>query len=267
MPLGFYLEQALRPLAESHTVVFYDPRRRGRSTSYADTTLTSFANDVEDIERVRAAIGASRVSVIGFSYFAAVASEYAATFPDRVQRLVLLSPIEPNDSLARRMNPALAMARIDTTQARQLVRMRAAGKDTSDTIAYCRAYWSVNAPVYVGDSTRARQLDPSFCALPNEGVRAFAETIARVMASLATRRDFGPVAARVRAPTLVVHGDRDVVMNPDGARAWAAALPDSRLLTLAGGGHMLYVDDAGAVVRSLLAFLGGAWPPGATVVR
>ena len=267
VPMAVYLEKALEPLSRSHTVVFYDPRHRGRSTSYADSALSNFAGDVDDVEQVRAAVGVSKVSLIGFSYFGAVAVEYAASFPDRVTRVALLSPIEPNDSLAKRIDAKAATSRLDTTQARKLVRMRAAGKDTSDVTAYCRAYWAVNAPAYVGDSTKARQLDASFCALPNEGVRAFAAHVARVMASLASRRDFTPLAQRVRAPTLVVHGDRDLVVHPDGARAWAASLPESRLLTLHGAGHMLYVGDADAVVRSLLAFLGGAWPAGAEVVR
>ncbi len=267
VPLAVYLEQALAPLSRSHTIVFYDPRRRGRSTSYADSSLSTFASDVQDVERVREAVGASKVSLIGFSYFGAVATEYAATYPERVARLVLLSPIEPNDSLAQRMDDKAAMARVDTTQARHLVRMRAAGKDTSDAPGYCRAYWAVNGPVYVGDSTKAQRIDTAFCALPNEGVRAFGAHVARVMASLAPGRDFERAARRVRAPVLVVHGDRDLVMNPEGARAWAAALPESRVLTVRAGGHMLYVDDADAVVRSLFAFLGGAWPVGSQIVR
>ena len=159
------------------------------------------------------------------------------------------------------------MARLDTTQARHLVRLRAAGKDTSDVPGYCRVYWSVNAPVYVGDPGTASRLDSAFCSMPNEGVRAFASHVGWVLGSLESRRDFGPVAAHVGATVLVLNGDRDLIMNPEGARAWASALPKARLLTLRGGGHMLYLDDPGAVVRALSVFLDGAWPAGAEVVR
>jgi pimeloyl-ACP methyl ester carboxylesterase len=267
VPLGAYLEKPLGDLSRSHVLVFYDPRHRGRSTAYADTTLSTFNGDVQDVERVRLAVGASKVSLIGFSYYAAVVAEYAASFPDRVTRVALLSPLEPNDSLAAQRDPSAAMARLDTIAARALVRMRAAGKDTTDTQAYCLAYWKVNAPVYSGDPANASRLDTSFCALPNEGVRAFAAHVGRVLASVGARYDFTPAARRVLAPTLVFHGDRDLVATADGARAWAAALPDARLLTLRGGGHMLYLDDADAVARSLATFLGGAWPAGAEVVR
>ncbi|MEP7347646.1 MAG: alpha/beta fold hydrolase, partial [Gemmatimonadaceae bacterium] len=88
VPLAAYLEKVLAPLSQSHTVIFYDPRRRGRSTSYADTTLSTFANDVQDVESIRVAVGASKVSLIGFSYFGAVVADYAASFPERVSRVV-----------------------------------------------------------------------------------------------------------------------------------------------------------------------------------
>lgn len=267
VPLGVLLEVPLTPLTRSHTVVFYDPRGRGRSTSYADTTLSTFAADVGDIEQVRSALGISRLSLIGFSYLAAVAAEYAATHPDRVERLVLLSPVELTDSLAQLRDDREALARIDTVAARQLVKMRAAGRDTSDAEGYCRAYWALNAPVFVGDTAHASRLQPDFCALPNESIRALGDHMARVMGSLAGRRDFTPIAARVQAPTLVLRGGHDLVASAAGARAWAAAIPGARLLTLFGTGHMLYLDQPDAVNAALTFFLDGGWPPGAQVVR
>jgi pimeloyl-ACP methyl ester carboxylesterase len=44
---------------------------------------------------------------------------------------------------------------------------------------------------------------------------------------------------RITAPTLVVHGDRDRMVHPSGARATAAAIPGARLETIAGMGHDL----------------------------
>jgi pimeloyl-ACP methyl ester carboxylesterase len=248
-------------------VVFYDPRQRGRSEPATDSTTSTFAGDVDDVEAVRAHFALSRFALVGFSYFGLVAVQYAADHPERVTRLALVSPVEPDDSLARLNDPKAAMARIDTVKARQLVRLRAAGKDTADVAGYCRAYWEVNAPVYVGDTLKASQVPTDVCALPNEGIREFGAHVARVMASLGGRRDFSAAAARVRAPTLVVSGDRDLVASPLGARAWAERIPDARLLSVAGGGHLVFVDDPAGVVRALDAFLRGGWPEGALVVR
>lgn len=267
VPLGVLLDSALAPLGRSHTLVFYDPRHRGRSTTYTDSTLSTFSGDVDDLERVRAQFGLSKMALVGFSYYAAVVAMYAASHPDRVTRLALLSPIEPTDSLARLRNARDAAARIDTVQARRLVRMRAAGADTTDVPAYCRAFWALNAPVFVGDTSHARRVRADFCQMPNEGVRAFAAHIARVMASLATTRDLRPTAARVPRPVLVIHGDRDLVANPQGARAWAGAFPEARVLTIRGGGHFVFVDDPDGVQRALAEFFDQGWPAGAASVR
>jgi pimeloyl-ACP methyl ester carboxylesterase len=50
----------------------------------------------------------------------------------------------------------------------------------------------------------------------------------------------------VAAPTLVIHGDRDRMVHPSGARATAKAIPGARLETIAGMGHDL---PAGALPR------------------
>lgn len=267
VPLGVFLDSALAPLARTHTVVFYDPRQRGRSTHSTDTTRSTFAADVEDLERVRAELGLSRMALVGFSYYAAVAASYAAAHPQRVARLVLLSPIELTDSLAQHRDGAAAMSRIDTVQARRLVRWRAAGKDTVDATAYCQAYWAVNASVYVGDTAHAKRVRTDMCSLPNEGIRSFAQHMALVLRSMGPRRDLTRAANAVTAPTLVIRGDRDLVANPEGARAWAAAIPNARLLTIRGGGHLVYVDDPGVITRALTTFLGQAWPDAAEQVR
>jgi proline iminopeptidase len=262
VPLGAYTLEALAPLAASHTLVFYDPRGRGRSSPLTDTTLATFREEVRDLEAVRAHLGVSRMAVVAYGYFAAVAVTYAADYPERVTRLVLVSPIEPTDSLERAYDPPERLARLDTAAARLLVRQRAAGRDTTDPAGYCRAFWQVNAPIFVGDTTRAPRIHPSWCDLPNESPAMLAPHLARVLASLGTEREMAPTAARVLAPVLVVHGSRDLVTNPDGARAWGRLLPRARVWPVTGAGHLVFMEDPDRVARAIDRFLRGEWPDG-----
>jgi proline iminopeptidase len=257
VPLGLYLRSALAPLARSHTLIFYDPRHRGRSDSYADTTLSTLDNDVRDVESVRAAFRISRAAIIGFSHFAAVAVAYAARNPDHVSRLVLLSPIEPTDSLAAAYAPPDRRARIDTTAARQLLKMRAGGRDTLALPEYCEAYWRVNAPLFVGDTLHAGRLVPSWCQLANESPRRMGDQIAREMASLGAGYDLSRLAARVAAPTLVIGGGADLIVNPASAAAWARRIPGAHALTVPGAGHFLWLDDPTGVLNAIDGFLRG----------
>jgi pimeloyl-ACP methyl ester carboxylesterase len=260
VPLGAWLEPTLAPLSDKHTVVFYDPRHRGRSHEFTDTTAATFDGDIADLEAVRASIGASRVSVIGYDYYAAVAAAYAATNPQRVTRLVLLSPIEPADSLARAFNPSERMARIDTVAARALVKARAAGRDTTDAIRYCEEFWRLNARLFVGDTARASAINPTWCQLANESPARLAMAAARTMASLGPDIDFAARAAGLQVPTLVMHGRLDLVANPEGAREWTRRISGARLLWLSNVGHMPSWEDGTAVIGAINDFLAGGWP-------
>lgn len=260
VPLGAWLEPGLSPLGEKHTVVFYDPRHRGRSHPFTDTTTATFDGDVADLESVRASIGASRVSIIGYDYYAAVAAAYAAANPQRVARLVLLSPMEPIDSLAGAFNPAERMARIDTVAARALVKARAAGRDTSDAMWYCGEFWRLNARLFVGDTSRAGAIDATWCQLPNESPARIATAVERVMSSLGPAIDFGARGAGVQAPTLVMHGRLDLIANPEGAREWTRRISGARMLWLSNVGHLPTFEDAPTVIGAINDFLGGSWP-------
>ena len=44
------------------------------------------------------------------------------------------------------------------------------------------------------------------------------------------------------APTLVVHGESDILVDPSGGRATAAAIPGAELWTVPGMGHDLPME-------------------------
>ncbi len=66
---------------------------------------------------------------------------------------------------------------------------------------------------------------------------------------------------RVKAPTLLLFGDREVVYKPAKAMARAAALiPDLETALIPGAGHALPLDQPEIVNQRVLAFLnGGDW--------
>ena len=114
---------ALGPgLTRQRDMVLFDARGTGRSGTLlcselqADTSLTSgaaaeacaqlldssrahftTADQVEDIEAVRAALDVNRFAILGVSAGTAVALAYANRYPDRVERLILDSPVASND--------------------------------------------------------------------------------------------------------------------------------------------------------------------------
>jgi len=63
--------------------------------------------------------------------------------------------------------------------------------------------------------------------------------VARQIGAIYASGDRTAELRRITAPTLVIHGDRDPMVNPSGGRATAAAIPGARFVEIAGMGHDL----------------------------
>jgi pimeloyl-ACP methyl ester carboxylesterase len=74
-------------------------------------------------------------------------------------------------------------------------------------------------------------------------------------ARAATTHDTHARLGKVRAPTLVVVGERDLVNPPEVARELADLIPSARLSVLPGLGHLPHVENIGAFQEVILAFL------------
>ena len=60
---------------------------------------------------------------------------------------------------------------------------------------------------------------------------------------------------RIEAPTLVLHGDADVVVPVENGRMLASRLPNARYVELPGRGHNLPLEDPPTFNRLVLDFL------------
>jgi len=259
-----WLAADLEPLAAGHTLIFYDQRNRGRSETVVDLAHIGVEYEVRDIEAMRCHFGVERLALVGCSYFGGVTALYAAEHPDRVDRLLLLCPIPPRDASYSDADTIAADARVDPTGVARLDEMRAAGMDTDDPEAFCRAYWDVWLPHGLGNPAAARYMRSNPCACPNEWGGTYVPTLQRMWQSL-RGRDWRPVAATLRVPTLVVHGTDDPT-PASASREWATSIPEARLLVMHGCGHMPWLEDATTFFPAARTFLDGHWPVQAHIV-
>ena len=70
-----------------------DPRGTGGSDRPADPRAYAIADYAADLEELREHLGLERMILLGHSHGGVVAMEYAATHPDRVERLILASTL------------------------------------------------------------------------------------------------------------------------------------------------------------------------------
>jgi pimeloyl-ACP methyl ester carboxylesterase len=133
------------------------------------------------------------------------------------------------------------------------MRLRETGGDRE---AMCRMFWKASGGWFVGDRAALSRIDPTWCAVPNENLDA-ALTWLGYLSSTFGSWDLTNAARSIKAPTLVIQAERDYFANPEGAKAWATAIPGARLVTLPGVGHLALFERPDAVNAPLAEFVAG----------
>jgi poly(3-hydroxyalkanoate) depolymerase len=180
-------------------------------------------------------LGVERVDALGVSWGGALAQELAYRHPDRIRRLVLCAT--GAGGLLVPGHPRV-MAILATPL----------------------RYWSPTyltrvAPVLYGPDIvddpemLSRQRHIRFTRSPSG--RGYLYQV------LALRRFVsGLWLHRLRQPTLVVHGDADPIVPVANARILAARIPNARLVTVPGGGHLFLLTRPVAMAGLITEFLG-----------
>jgi pimeloyl-ACP methyl ester carboxylesterase len=235
-------EEFCRMLADGgRFVIRYDHRDTGRSVTYEPGRPTYTSDDlVRDAAGVLDAYGISSAHVVGQSMGGALAQLVALAFPDRVAALVLIST-----------SPALPGSRdlppISDEYARFLESSEVDWSDADSVIdhvvAECRVLAGSRRPF---DETAARER----VTRDLERARNFAS--AQNHAVLEGGDAPSEPLSAIRVPTLVLHGTADPMFDVAHGEALAEEIPDARLATLEGGGHLLDPADWDAVVEAVL---------------
>jgi len=253
VPGAVFWTSALAPLTRNHTVIFYDLLGRGRSDT-ASASRIAMDSIVADLETLRKFFRVERMSLVGISVNGLVAAAYAAAHPEHVSRLVLINPIAPTAETQSSYHPAERTTRIDSTAQQELMRLRATGG--GDHEAMCRLFWKASGGWFVGDRAATSRIDPTWCAVPNENLDASLTWLGNLSSAFGSW-DLTNSARSIKAPTLVIQAERDYFANPEGAKAWAAAIPGAKLVTLPGVGHLALFERPDAVNAPLAEFVAG----------
>lgn len=90
------------------------------------------------------------------------------------------------------------------------------------------------------------------------GGRVHAEGTARQIAAIQKSGDRSAQLRGIRVPTLVLHGDRDLMVAPSGGRATAALIPGAKLRILPGLAHQIVAARSPELVGCIVEHLRGA---------
>jgi pimeloyl-ACP methyl ester carboxylesterase len=236
-------------LSAHRTLVLLDLRGTGESAVAADPDSYRIDRQVEDVEALRGHLGLDRLDLAGHSAGATLALLYALRYPDRVGRLVLITP-SPR---------ALGLTVTDADRRKVAELRRAEPWYPAAFAAYERIWsdrgteadWEAIVPFAYGrwgalqQGLRAREASDK-----NEAA-AHGYYAAGALDPDAVRS----AVAHLPVPVLVVAGGYDVYLPPERAAGYAGLFPRAEFAVLPGAGHYPWFDDAELFTRTVSAFL------------
>ena len=197
-------------------------------------------SDAADVARVIAVmdqLGVQQVIVAGHSMGGRIAWNLAAAHPERVSKLVLISPDgfpDPNAKSDKTYEvPALL-----------------------GLLPYSLPQWALRmggvAPAFADDS----QLTPQMMQRYHDMMLAPGVRTA-LLERMRQTRNSDPVSRlqSIKAPTLLLWGEKDAFIPVSNAQDYLKAMPQAKLVTLPDVGHVLHEEAPQASVQAVLDFL------------
>jgi pimeloyl-ACP methyl ester carboxylesterase len=220
------------PLAARHRIIAVDlPGHGGSAKGAGDYSLGGMANVLRDL---MGALELERATVAGHSLGGGIAMQFAYQYPERCERLVLVSSggLGPDVGL---------LLRLATLPGSELFLGLAA--PAARSVLGCAS--DVGRRLRITPAADAAFYGRAFAALAEPETRAaFLGTLRGVVGSrgqLVDARDRLYLAETM--PTLIVWGQRDAVIPVDHAHAAHEAMPGSRLEVFEDAGHFPFNDD------------------------
>jgi pimeloyl-ACP methyl ester carboxylesterase len=224
-----------RSLTSEYRVIRFDMPGAGLSDPDPDGDYSD-ARSMRVLTAVMDHFGIAKASLIGNSMGGKIAWKFAAAFPDRVDKLVLISPdgfASPGEEYGKRQ-PVPSMVRL----------MRYALPKPLLKMNLQPAYGD---PAKLTDDILTRYHD----LLLGPGNRD--AMIARMEQTELVEPE--PLLRSIMAPTLLLWGQKDAMIPIANADEYVKSLPDSKLVVLSGVGHLPQEEAPETSVVSLKQFL------------
>lgn len=222
-------------LSSFSRLILLDKRGTGLSDRVSPDAIPGIEQRKDDLKTVMDEVKVERASLIGHSDGGPLAMLFAATYPDRVENLVLIN------TYAKRVSSPDFPAALSPEFYGEFVSMVA-------------AQWG--EPIAV--DLLAPGSNPEFHRWWAANLRAsMSPAAARAMVAMNAAIDVREALPAIHVPTLVIHRSGDAATPVEGGRFIAEHIDGARFLELAGQDHFPWMGDAEPLLAAIEEFVTG----------
>ena len=241
---------SMRPfqrLADQFTLIFYDHRCNGRSTSAPVASMT-WDNLTADADALRRHLGFERWAVLGHSFGGEVALEYALRYPRSLSHLVLLDT-GGDARWAQQNAPDILARRGYGPSTVKLARRFFNGQIQPNEMLrglmrFGAAYYHHPTPWLL-----AREL------IAERGTKTRPEALIFAGRDILRGWTVMDRLREIRVPTLVLAGRDDFIFPPEHQVELAAGIPNARLEIIERAGHNAHAERPTEVMAAVRQFV------------
>jgi pimeloyl-ACP methyl ester carboxylesterase len=246
MTMDMWDPNMLNRLSSNHTVVVFDNRGIGQTTTGNDPqkfSISQFANDTAGFLAAMRSDGRDSgsnnsnnnqpIDILGLSLGGFIAQEFALTYPDKVDRLILLvSSCGGKESIPPQLSPEAFRSMVSGNASKDLFLSTLFPKEwINENIDYIEK----NFVFPMG------KISPQNLLLQSQAAGNW-EACDRL--------------SNISDPTLVVAGTEDITAPPANSVMMAERIPGAWLVQIRGGGHGLifqYPNEFSEILETFLA--------------
>jgi len=245
-----YLYPYFAHLSENHLVVFYDQRGCGRSRSELTENQINVPNFINDIEAIRKALNADKITLLGHSWGGFLGMKYAIQYPDAVHKLILLDTMPASQEeftefiveVTKRLAPIH-----DELQALEATEIYQSG-DPETVEKQLKLVFKT----YLHDPNN---IDKLHFNLTREAFHSGAKVFALLCDQIFLKPyDIFADLPKIKSPTLILHGDNDPI-SYKMAEHIHQSIPHAQFVKIEHCGHFPFVEQADELFPVIQKFL------------
>jgi 3-oxoadipate enol-lactonase len=218
---------------KEYQVILLDLIFQGQSDKKGE--IRDFDQHAADVHELLNSLNIKTATIIGISYGSLVAQNYAVNYPNGIDKLVLISTFAHKTPYFE----AIEVAWFNALQAGGYPLM-----------------FDVMLPTVLGEEYFNKPLVPvEVLKASKQTTNMDAEPLKKLMMATHQREDYRKKLKTIKCPTLIIQGEKDILLPVHMAKAVHEAIPGSVLEIVPDAGHTLNLEAIPQTIKCIQEFL------------